>query len=220
MSSLHVQSILVLWCIGVLSTCALQHHIALLQTSDGEGASITILPNNGFTEYSAASKDVHITPKGLVYAKNSLKKYAEEDRPLVLTAKDYVTGVQTKHELHFHIPDDYKDMDISFLRRSKRAVTQLSVTKEVEETAYEISIDYANAGVQQSAYNRYYMQNKNDSIPLSVALIDGRLTLTDNSRRMDYETAPNKRYEFNVYINNTLTRAGITSLMYLFPLCY
>jgi hypothetical protein len=93
-----------------------------------------------------------------------------------------------------------------------RRAAEVSLTATVSEaTSNEIVLDYASVGVIKDSNNKFYML-PDDSLPFSgVDLVSGRLIIYPN-RKLDYETAPNKRYQPIVFINNTANGNGKRTL--------
>lgn len=200
-------------CKGVQLT-ELRH--VILVPSTASGGYIWSLPNEGYTEYHQAlshhSSDTsrfRITLDGRIFVESGVGDLIGKSVTVAVNVRNVITGSKSLHHFSFDIVDAESEHPSKQHRREKRAI-DIAITKQVNETVSEISLDYGAAGVVKNVNNRYYMANDEDT-PLIVDATSGRLLLRDNARRLDYETAPNGQYKFVIYVNNSLSNIGKSS---------
>lgn len=158
------------------------------------------------------SRRISVTPDGRIFAASHLYDLAGKEITLKLDVINGQSKESRKQKVVLTIiSDETHD-------RYRRAVEQGSITKDVPETATEINLDYSIV-VTPSNGNRYYLSGAPLWLPLNVNPLTGHLVVK-GSTVLDYETAPNRQYQFIVYVNDTLSNRGeyVSDILFFPPM--
>lgn len=191
-------------------------HVIVIPSSVPSG-HVGSLPNEGFTQYQVVALSngnnanrFKIDLDGRIYLRSAVRDLIGESITVPVNVRNVITDSKSLHHFAFKITDELEPSYYEHDRR-KRAI-EVSIAKQVNETVSEITLDYGTAGVVKNVNNRYYMADGGDT-PLTVDSVSGRLVLLDSARRLDYETAPNRRYNLIVYVNNSLSNIGMYTVL-------
>lgn len=147
-----------------------------------------------------------VTRDGRVYIKSSLNDMAGRIFSFDVNGKNIKTGIAHRQRVVINVLD--KDKPMTEYHSRVRRAAEITINKTVLETAREIVLNYANAGVINSVYNRYYLLNRLNAPFSNVDETSGRL-MVDMNRRLDFETAVSKQYQLTVFVNNTDNSNGM-----------
>lgn len=210
----HIKATIFILCItGALSKTIFYSTVPSHKDS---GDLVYTLPNDGSIEYkknysisALEANRFSLTKDGRLIAYNTLSDLHGRRIAVGVDSRNKYSGKRSQQNILLRIVNDESHDTVRGVRsvRRHRRATEISISKSVSETDSEVSLDYASVGVIQDTNNRYYLQQDN-SLPFSgVDLRSGKLIVNLN-RRLDYETAPDKRYQLIVFINNTMNGNG------------
>lgn len=200
---------------------AVETHFFTVPSCHNHKDVIGTLPNTGLTEYkkSTISSDfgsnrIIVTQNGRIFSHSPLFDLAGSKLTIGVLTREPLSGKSSFQKIILQVVEDKQKIVDSRplvtagpLQRFKRA-TELSLSAEVRETVNEIILDYAGVGVIENDNNRYFLLDRDASQPFSsVDVLTGKLMIPEN-KRLDYETAPQHRYQLSILINNTASSKG------------
>ena len=200
-------------------------HFTSISACHNEREPLWTMPNiNNRMQYSKAKNNdnelqrMFVTQNGIVFSLSPLADLAGKRLQMDLQSVDALTGMVDQHKLLLQIIHPGQDSEIGCTRsparrRVRRAVTDLSIVKEVKETVVEVNLDYVSAGVVDSPLNRFYLVDGDETTDFTRAdLTTGKLLVNAN-RPLDYETADLHQYRLTVFVNNTGSSEGECPLL-------